>query len=302
MAGSATVIGSLNMDLVMRAARLPSAGETIIADGFTLAEGGKGANQAVALARMGARAAMVGKVGDDGFGAQLRSALQRDGIDVEHVGTAQDCPTGVAMIMVEPSGENRILVAQGANLLLDAADIDSAHRLIGRSAFVVLQFEVPVATVDYAARVAKSSGVRVVFNPAPADALPASLWSAIDYLIPNESEAERLTGIRVHGHDSAIAAARALRERGVANVVITLGAKGVLLSDLSGERLLPAHVVKVRDTTAAGDCFIGGLVAGLCEDMGLDEAALLGIAASGVCVTRTGAQPALPYRREVCTD
>ncbi len=301
MAGSATVIGSLNMDLVVRAARLPDAGETIIADGFTVAEGGKGANQAVALARMGARVAMVGKVGDDGFGAQLRAALRRDGIDVGHVGTAEG-PTGVAMIMVEPSGENRILVAQGANLSLADTDVDAASGLIGRSAFVVLQLEVPVATVDRAARLARSCGVRVVLNPAPAEVLPAGLWSAVDYLIPNESEAERLTGIRVHDHDSAVAAARALRERGVANVVVTLGAKGVLLSDISGERVLPARVVPVRDTTAAGDCFIGGLVAGLCEDMGLDQAALLGIAASGVCVTRTGAQPALPYRREVCID
>ncbi len=299
MAGSATVIGSLNMDMAMRVARLPNAGETTIADGFTLAEGGKGANQAVALARMGARVAMVGKVGADDFGAQLRAALQRDGIDVEHVVTAENCASGAAMILVEPSGENRIMVAPGANLSLAAADIDAASGLIGRSAFVVLQLEVPMATVDHAARLARSSGVRVVLNPAPADTLPAGLWSAIDYLIPNESEAERLTGIRVQDHGSAIAAARALRDRGVANVVITLGAKGALLSDASGERVLPARVVKVRDTTAAGDCFIGGLVAGLCEDMALDQAALLGIAAAGVCVTRTGAQPSLPYRTEV---
>ncbi len=287
------------MDLVMRSERMPHAGETMFGRSFSQAEGGKGANQAVASARLGANVAMVGKVGNDSFGAQLGAALRQDGVDVTHVGISPEHATGVAVIMVDDEGENRIVLAPGANLSLCAADVDAAADLIGHAAYVVLQLEVPMDAVVRAAHLAGRSGARVVLNPAPAAALPAELWQSIDYLVPNETEAEALTGIRVHDAVSASQASRALRSRGVRHVLITLGAKGVFLSDDAGERLLPARDVAAKDTTAAGDCFIGGMVAGLCEDMPLDAAAQLGIAAASLCVMRHGAQLSLPYRAEL---
>ena len=287
------------MDLVMRVGRVPQAGETMFGRGFSQAEGGKGANQAVASARLGAHVAMVGKVGRDGYGAQLGAALRQDGVDVTHVSVSAADATGVAMIMVDDAGENRIVLARGANFSLRAADVDAAASLIGRAALVVLQLEVPMDAVMQAARLAARSGARVVLNPAPAAELPAELLQITDYLIPNETEAELLTGIRVHDAASASEASRVLRGRGVRRVLITLGAQGVFLSDTSSEQLLPARQVAAMDTTAAGDCFIGGLVAGLCEDMPLDQAAQLGILASSLCVMRPGARSSLPHRAEL---
>ncbi len=295
---TAVVVGSLNMDLTMRVPRVPNAGETLFGMGFEQAEGGKGGNQAVAAARLGADIAMVGMVGRDGFGAQLCQALARDGVDIGHLGTCS-APTGVAMIMVDAAGENRIVLAPGANLSLGVADIDAASGLIAKAAFVVLQLEIAMEVVLHAARLAASLGVRVVLNPAPAMDLPDALLHATDYLIPNETEAEILTGITVRDTASAAAAARVLRGRGVPHVLITLGDKGVFMADGAGERLLPARRVAVVDTTAAGDCFIGGLVAGLCRDMPLDSAATLGIEAASLCVGRAGAQPALPRLAEL---
>ena len=299
MTAAAVVVGSLNMDLVMRVPRPPLAGETLFGRGFAMAEGGKGGNQAVASARLGASVAMVGRVGADAFGAQLRTALQRDQVNVDHVRRMADgTPTGVAMIMVEEAGENRIIVAPGANLALTPADIDSAAALIAHAKLVVVQLEVPIPSVMHAIHAGASAGASVLCNPAPAQDLPQEAWRHIDYLVPNETEASILTGIAVSDPPSAAEAARRLRARGVRHVLITLGAQGVFIANAQGERLLAARGVQVVDTTAAGDCFIGGLVAGLCETMSLDQAARLGIAAASLCVTRAGAQPSLPMRRE----
>jgi ribokinase len=299
MTAAAVVVGSLNMDLVMRVQRPPLAGETLFGRGFSMAEGGKGGNQAVASARLGASVAMVGRVGADSFGAQLRAALQRDHVDVDHVRHAADgTPTGVAMIMVEESGENRIILAPGANLALTPADIDAASGLIAQAKLVVVQLEVPIPSVMHAILAAAHAGAGVLCNPAPAQDLPPEAWHHIDYLVPNETEASLLTGIAVADPPSAAAAARVARARGVRHVLITLGAQGVFIADPQGERLLAARDVQAIDTTAAGDCFIGGLVAGLCETMSIDQAARLGIAAASLCVTRAGAQPSLPTRRE----
>ncbi len=299
MPTSAVIIGSLNMDLVTRVERMPLAGETMFGAGFTLAEGGKGANQAAASARLGAEVAMIGRVGQDGFGEQLRRALAKDGVNTDHVRNHPELPTGVATILVDISGENRIILEPGANLALSRSDIDAAADRIGQAEFVVLQLEVPMAAVTYAISLAAAAGKRVILNPAPASDLPASAWPAVNYLIPNETEAGWLTGIKVNSREAAIAAGQALRRRGAQVVLITLGAQGVLICDAAGERLLPARPVKVQDTTAAGDCFIGGVTAGLCEGMAIDEAAELGIAAASLCVMRAGAQPALPFRREL---
>ena len=293
------VVGSLNMDLVMRTPRVPVGGETLHGHEFSTLPGGKGANQAVACARLGAKVAMIGQVGNDGFGTTLRDGLAADGIDVNGVLQTSAVGTGVAMILVEDIGQNRIVLAAGANGALTPDDIDAQTALIGGAAMVVLQLEVPMPVVERAIAIAHSAGVPVLLNPGPAKPLAEALWSQIDLLIPNESEAELLSGIAVTDAASAYTAARVFRQRGVKCVLITRGANGVAVIDDAGERHLPAHVVKAVDTTAAGDTFIGGLTAGLVEGMAMDEAVALGQRASALCVTRHGAQPSIPYRREI---
>jgi ribokinase len=297
--GPIVVIGSLNMDLVMRTARIPNAGETLSGHGFDTLPGGKGANQAVACARLGGQVAMIGRVGIDAFGRALRDALAADGIDVERVEDTGEAATGVAMILVEDIGENRIVLAPGANGRLDAADIERSRTLIEEAALLVLQLEVPLDTVCAAIAIARQAGVPILLNPAPASALPDALYSSVDLLVPNESEATLLTGIKVRDPASAEEAARSLLARGVRGVLITLGAQGVLIADADGCRHLPARVVQAVDSTAAGDTFVGGLAVGLTEGLSLDEAAALGQAASAICVTRAGAQPSIPRRSEL---
>lgn len=293
------VVGSLNMDLVMRTPRVPAGGETLHGHEFATLPGGKGANQAVACARLGARVSMIGQVGSDGFGTTLRDGLAADGIDVTGVTQTASVGTGVAMILVEDIGQNRIVLAAGANGALTPASLDAHVGAIAGAAMLVLQLEVPMPVVQRAIEIAHAAGVPVLLNPGPAAPLPENLWGQIDILVPNESEASLLSGIEVTDVASAFAAARLLRQRGVSYVLITLGANGVAVVDDAGERHLPAHVVKAVDTTAAGDTFIGGLSAGLVEGMSLIDAVALGQRASALCVTRHGAQPSIPYRREL---
>ena len=293
------VVGSLNMDLVMRTPRVPVGGETLHGHEFSTLPGGKGANQAVACARLGAKVRMIGQVGNDGFGTTLRDGLAADGSDVTAVKQIASAGTGVAMILVEDIGQNRIVLAAGANGALTPASIDAHAEIIQSAAMLVLQLEVPMPAVQRAIEIAHSAGVPVLLNPGPAAPLPESLWAQVDILVPNESEASLLSGVEVGDVASAFAAARVLRQRGVGYVLITLGANGVAVVDDNGERHLPAHVVKAVDTTAAGDTFIGGLSAGLIEGMSLNDAIALGQRASALCVTRHGAQPSIPYRREI---
>jgi ribokinase len=296
--GPVVVVGSLNMDLVMRTSRVPVAGETLSGRAFATVPGGKGANQALACARLGAPVAMIGRVGRDAFGGILREALAGDGVDVAAVGQAGEV-SGVAMILVEDSGQNRIILAPGANAALGAAELDEEAARIAAASMLVLQFEVPMPAVERAIAHARAARVPVLLNPAPAAAIPDAIWSGIDILVPNESEASALTDVSVREPASAFEAARILRSKGVGRVLITLGEQGVAIVDADRERHLPARKVEVVDTTAAGDTFIGGLVAGLLEGRTLDEAAAIGQAASAICVTRAGAQPSIPYRREL---
>jgi len=293
------VVGSLNMDLVMRTPRVPVGGETLNGHEFCTLPGGKGANQAVACARLGGKVGMIGQVGTDGFGNTLRDGLSADGIDVSGVKQTASVGTGVAMILVEDIGQNRIVLASGANGILSPADIDAQSAAIKNAAMLVVQLEVPMPVVLHAMEIAHTAGVPVLLNPAPAVVLPESIWSQVDILVPNESEASLLAGISVHDAASAFAAARIFRQRGVGCVLVTLGEQGVAVLDDTGERHIPAQVVKAVDTTAAGDTFIGGLAAGLIEGMSLNEAVSLGQKASALCVTRHGAQPSIPYRREL---
>ncbi len=292
------VLGSLNMDLVVRVPRAPDAGETLAAHGFMTNPGGKGANQAVACARLGAAVGMVGRVGGDAFGEALRGALAADGIDVRHVATAGDA-SGIAVITVDDAGENRIAIVAGANARLAVADVEAIAADIAAAPLLLLQFEVPLPTVVRAARIARDAGRSVVLNPAPARALPDALWSTVDLLVVNETEAAMLAGTAVDDVPAARDAALALRRRGPARVVVTLGRDGAVVADAAGCRRFHALAVEAVDTTAAGDTFIGALCAGLAEGMALDAAIALGIRAAALCVTRPGAQASIPRRHEV---
>jgi ribokinase len=286
------VFGSLNMDLVVRVARAPRGGETLQGHSFFTNPGGKGANQAVACARQGARVAMVGCVGDDDFGKTLRSALAADGIDVGHVRTKGGA-TGVAVIMVDDQGENRITIIPGANALVKA----DREALTGR--YLLLQCEVPMREVVRAAQVMRAQGATVVMNPAPVCRLPDELWPLVDILAVNEIEASELAGVPVDDPAGAAAAATSLRMRGVPTVIVTLGSQGVLVADAEGCRHFPAQQVQVVDTTAAGDTFIGAMCAARAAGQSMDAAVRRGIQAATICVTRAGAQASIPYLDEM---
>ena len=294
------VVGSLNADLVAGVARLPQPGETVLAAGSlaTLC-GGKGANQALAAARLGASTAMVGRVGDDAHGERLLAALLRDGVDCSGVRATPGCATGVALIVVDDAGRNSIVVVPGANAQLNADDVDRELPLIGAGCVVALQLEIPLETVAHAAAAARARGATVVLNPAPAMPLADALLASVEVLVLNESEASVLTGEPVDSIDTVQRAAARLRERGAGSVLVTLGARGVFAATAGGVRHLPARRVHAVDTTGAGDTFIGGLCAGLLEGLDLPAAIDLGQAAAAIQVTRPGAQAAMPTRREV---
>ena len=298
-ARSIVVVGSLNMDLVMRTARVPVGGETLHGHEFRMAPGGKGANQAVACARLGSKVTFIGQTGEDDFGKTLCEGLIRDGIDATGVKRTPEAGTGVAVILVEDTGQNRILLASGANGTWAVADIEKAGAAIESAAMLIIQLEIPMPVVQRAVEIAHHAGVPVLLNPAPACLLPEGLLSQVSILVPNESEASLLAGIPVKDAASAIEAARIFRQQGVGCVVVTLGDQGVAVVDAAGERHIAAHKVRAVDTTAAGDTFIGGLTAGLMEGMSMDAAVELGQRAGALCVTRPGAQPSIPYRREL---
>jgi ribokinase len=286
------VFGSLNMDLMVRVARAPRGGETLQGRSFFTNPGGKGANQAVACARQGARVAMVGCVGEDDFGKTLRNALAQDGIDVDNVRTVEGS-TGVAVVMVDDEGENRITIVPGAN---DKVKADAAS-LAGK--YLLLQCEVPMPEVVQAARIMRGQGATVVMNPAPVCQLPEELWSLVDILVLNEIEAAELSGLGVSDPASAAAAATSLRRRGPSTAIVTLGARGVLVADEAGCRHFPAQAVQVVDTTAAGDTFIGAMCAARVAGQSMDDAVQRGIQAATICVTRAGAQASIPHLHEL---
>ena len=297
--GPIAVVGSLNMDLVIRVPRFPAAGETLTGREFETVPGGKGANQAVACARMGAPVVMIGSIGADGHGKTLVAALRADGIDVAGVHAWPDAHTGIAIVMVEDGGQNCIVLAPGANAALDPAAIDAAAPDIARAALLVLQLEVPMDTVLHAAQCAKRAGVPVLLNAAPVAPLPEGLWPLIDWLVVNEIEAGTLAGVAVSNAQAAAAIGQALRDRGAKNVIVTLGEMGVVVADANGTRHFAAQRVRAIDSTAAGDTFIGALAAGMREGLDIDAAVALGQAASALCVTRRGAQPSIPTRAEL---
>ncbi|CAN7217540.1 ribokinase [Acidovorax sp. LjRoot194] len=292
------VVGSLNMDLVLQVARAPEAGETVLADGLHLVPGGKGGNQAVACARQGAQVHLFGRLGDDGYGRTLRAGLAADGIDHSGVQTDTASTTGVAAITVEATGQNRIVVVPGANgrFVLDAGALGAA--LHGAKELVV-QFETPMPQVVAAAQQAHAAGCPVVLNPSPIQPLPDTLWPLVHTLVVNEVEAAALAGVAVDTPQDAAAAAQALRGRGPAQVVVTLGAAGAVAADADGCRHHPGLQVRAVDTTAAGDTFLGALAVALARGEPLDAGVREGIRAAALCVTQHGAQPSIPTRAAV---
>lgn len=303
------VIGSINMDLVLRVPRMPLPGETLSGGAFQTIPGGKGANQAVACARLsrgaanGQPVAMVGCLGDDPFGQTLRAALVADGIDVSHVTSLPGVASGIASILVDASGQNSIVIAGGANDLLSPAHIDAALPLIERASIVVLQLETPPETVRHAIALARRLGKTVVLNPAPAASLAPAVLAQVDYLIPNELEAAMLLGDDAASEagsvDQHAASAAALQALGCRNVIVTLGAQGVHAAFADGSAAFPARAVKALDTTAAGDTFIGGFVAALAAGQSPAAAIDLGQRAAAIGVTRQGAQTSIPYLHEL---
>lgn len=292
------VVGSSNTDMIISMGRIPKPGETIIGGDFAMAAGGKGANQAVAAARAGGRVSFIARVGDDLFGEQAIRGFAADGIDVRHVQKDESAPSGVALIFVGGDGENSIGVASGANARLSADDIEQAREAIQSAGVLLVQLEIPIETVR-AAVLAAARDARVILNPAPAQPLDDDLLGRVSILTPNETEAALLTGLEVEDEAGAALAAEALRRRGPEIVIITLGAKGALVSDASGTRLVPAFSVDPVDTTAAGDVFNGALAIALSEDRPLDEAVRFANAAAAISVTRPGAQPSAPGRTEI---
>jgi ribokinase len=293
------VVGSSNTDMIIRVARIPRAGETLLGGEFLTAAGGKGANQAVGAARAGGTVCFIARVGRDDLGDAAVAGLRRDRIDVSCVSRDPAAASGVALIFVAKSGENSIAVAGGANAALTPAHVRKAADLIGSAAVLVAQLETPLATVQAAARIAASAGVPVILNPAPARPLPNTLLKRISIITPNETEAELLTGIPVSDEAGASRAAAKLRARGVRTVIITLGARGAFLADEAGGQVVPGFKVKAVDTTAAGDVFNGALAVGLAEGRALREAVRFANAAAALSVTRRGAQPSAPTRAAI---
>lgn len=297
--GNLLVIGSLNMDLVMRVEHIPVPGETVLGKGLQKVCGGKGANQAYTCGRLGSKARILGSVGADPYGSALLANLRSAGVETNAVQKLADADTGLAMIAVEDSGNNAIMVDQGANLHTDAAYINANRALIAAADAIVMQLEIPLEAVTLAARIAKEEGKLVVLDPAPASPLPDELYRNVDILKPNESELEILTGMPVRCPADAQQAARSLLAKGVDTVVVTLGDQGAVTVSTEAEVHYPAKNAKVVDTTAAGDSFTAAMTMLLADGHSLEQAVRFAIEVSSLVVTRSGAQSSIPTAREV---
>jgi ribokinase len=283
------VVGSLNLDIVVRVPHHPAPGETVLGSDHARHPGGKGANQAVAAARLGASVAMVGRVGDDDAGRLLLGALEEAGVDASGVHVTGEAPTGIALITVDDTGENAIVVSPGANSRVSVSDVEAAAGVLQEASVLLLQLEVPLDAVERAARLATGT---VILNPAPAAELPQSLLEEVDVLVPNRAELELLCS----GERDPAAAAHSLPQ---ARVIVTLGSKGALVVSEDEVEVIPGHTVRAVDTTAAGDCFCGALAAELDRGLGFSAAARRANAAAALSTTRAGAQPSLPNSAEL---
>ncbi len=293
------VVGSTNTDLTMKVKRLPQKGETVLGGQFSTAIGGKGANQAVAAARAGGEVTFISRVGDDMFGEQAIEAFRQDGMNVDFMAKDADEPTGTALIYVDENGDNLLAVASGANLNLMPVEIEKVKSIIESADILLMQLEVPVESDIAAAKIAKAAGVKVILNPAPAQQLPSELLENLNMITPNETETELLTGQKVTNIEEAKKGAEKLLDKGIDTVLITLGAKGVLLKTRDTTEIIPGFKVKAVDTTAAGDVFNGSLCVALAEGKSLAESLRFANAAAALSVTKLGAQPSAPKRAAI---
>jgi len=293
------VLGSVNADHVLQVPSFPRPGETLHGKGYAVIPGGKGANQAVAAARLGADVAFIACVGDDSFGTNIREAFKADGMNVDGVMVEKDTPTGIAMIQVSATGENSICISAEANECLTPARLKPFHYLISDADMLLMQLETPIESIQKAAQIAKQANTKVVLNPAPAQPLTDQLLQLVDIITPNETEAEQLTGIKVSDMQSAQQAAKSLHAKGIELVMITLGSEGVWVSQNGQGEQIKGFSVKAIDTTAAGDTFNGALLTRLIEGAKLAEAIVFAHAAAAITVTGIGAQTSIPYRGDV---
>ena len=293
------VIGSSNIDMVVRTSHLPAPGENILGGEFFMNQGGKGANQAVAVKRLGGNLIFVAKLGNDILGQQSVDYFKKEGIDTKYITLDENSASGVALISVDDHAENSIVVASGANMLLNEQDVDKVVEEMCEGDILLMQLEIPIQTVEYAARRAFEKGVKVVLNPAPARSLPKELLRYLFMITPNRIEAEMLTGIKIVNDADAERVAKEISAMGVQNIIVTLGSKGCLVREGDTSYCVDAFKVEPVDTTAAGDTFNGALCVGLAEGMNLRQAAVMASKASSVAVTRMGAQSSIPHRKEL---
>lgn len=299
MKPSIIVIGSSNTDMVIKAEHLPAAGETILGGVFFMNPGGKGANQAVAAARLNGSVVFIGKTGNDIFGRQSLQLFEEEGINTKYIVSDPKNPSGVALITVDKEGENCIVVASGANASLSPADLQKAEDEISKAKIILMQLEIPVVTVEWAAALASLHKVKVVLNPAPACELPDSLLKNIAVITPNKTEAEMLSGIKITNLETTIQAGKIIKQKGIETVIITLGAKGALVISDTLIEMIAAPIVDAVDTTAAGDVFNGALSVALSEGAAILDAVSFACRAAAISVTKMGAQSSAPYRNEV---
>lgn len=294
-----TVVGSSNMDMVVKTDHIPVPGETVLSGSFFMNPGGKGANQAVAVARLGGEVMFLSKLGNDVFGKQFSQLFNDEGINTSFLLSDEDLPSGVALITVDKAGENSIVVASGANASLNTGDITGALDAIASSGILLLQLEIPMPVVEYVVEYAASKGVKVILNPAPAASLSPGLLQKIDILTPNKTEASMIAGISVTNMESAKKAAKLICGQGVKTVVITMGPLGAVICESGKCSLVEARKVETVDTTAAGDVFNGAIAVALSEGKDITQAVKFACDAAAISVTRLGAQSSIPYRNEL---
>lgn len=293
------VVGSINMDLVIKTKKMPKPGETVIGESFYRAPGGKGANQAVAISKLGGQSYFIGKVGSDPFGEELTNNLVREKVNRQYLYRDETTPTGTALIIVDENGENSIVVAPGANMKLEKKDIDKSREVFSKTKILLTQLEIPIETVKYSLELAKNLDILSILNPAPARNLTQEILSLVDVITPNESELRALTEVDLNSKEEIIQSAKSLLDYGIKAVIVTLGAKGALCIERDSVFQVPAIKVNAVDTTAAGDAFNGALALKLAEGVPLKEAVSYANIVAGITVTRKGAQPSIPTREEV---
>lgn len=293
------VIGSSNTDMVIKMNVFPVPGETVLGQSFIMNQGGKGANQAVAAARMGGNVTFITKVGNDLFGKKSVEMYKKEAINTEYISSDTENPSGIAFITIDRNGENSIIVVPGANGALNTLDIDKAKTEIENADLILMQFEIPLETVEYVTDIAASKGIKVILNPAPAKIVSDDFLKKLYLIIPNETEAEILSGVKVCDWESAKKAAEIIGSKGAENVIITMGALGALIKQGNIFYEVPTVKVNVVDTTAAGDTFCGSFCVALANGADMVEAVKVANKCSSITVTRMGAQASIPYKEEV---